>query len=416
MPSPVHAFDILPEVTIWWDRQSAAATLSSHLVNHFFHDTARRLVWSDDHWNPWRTHIWPLSEQSPLLRLCLITIATAHIAAVSDKELDHKVHRASREASLRALTHSMNSGLMFGESYLTEPLTEEHCTEVMAAIVAVCYGDFFTKHSRERALHLRACRAAVDTGLLLQRRTGLLNGTLRFLIHEANDIEATANVFSFQDYKNLPSPTVLGKEEPFWAFTDVIHGVTAAERCLHTAHKGRRFSETMDIGDWISKLDSAKGRMVAENFSDRDNLRWCERHPAFWKLVNLNYLASLIYIFQALRSTSADEPRLHLAVSSLLENIQALTHDLEFFETFAHGLYWPAFIAGTVSRSNATSQSTLTSVFMRAITKGGLWCNHDALQFLQSFWSETTDNQYDNCNWLDYARQRQVGALSFIVY
>lgn len=345
-----------------------------------------------------------------------MTVATAHVAAMSGNEIDNKVYRASRDASMRALSHNISDGIMSGVSRNTGLVAEEHCTELAVAIVAICYGDLFAKHTPEREVHLRACNVVIDTGLLLQRQNGPLNRTLQFAIREANDLMATANVFSLQESNLLSAPDILNKKESFWTFTAFIHDVTATERRLHIYLGSEDPPPQVNIESWISKLDSAKICILDEDFSNHDCVRHHGREASLRYLIDMNYFACLTYLFQSLLPSCMDDARLKSAKFSLLEHIRAIAHDFDFFEIFGHDVYWSLFIAGTISWNDPAGQQLVTDLLMRAITKTGFWCNHDALQFLKAFWAEGAVLEHHDKNWLDFARNRQSTIPSFIVY
>ncbi|KAM0720753.1 hypothetical protein Q7P37_004890 [Cladosporium fusiforme] len=396
---------------LWWTDHFATATLSTHLLDHFFHNTARRLVWLDEYSNPWRSHIWPLSERSPLLRACLLTLSSAHIAAMSGKDLDSQIYRASRDASLRALSLNIGHDLMRSDC-------QENYTEVLVAIVTLYYGDLFIKNTPDQALHLYACRIAVDTGLLLQKRIGILDEVLQFAVKEAKDLEANAHMFSFHDDAVFRAPELVPEKKPlnsFWSFTGYIHEVTVAERELHTTLLKKASPSARGLESWILKLNSARDSILAEFSLKNGSSLTCtgklkEASP-LETIIHLNYLGCFIYTYQSLLPTTPEFLHLNSAKSSLLNNINRLANDPTFLDSFAHDIYWPLFIAGTISLSDRDGQNAITHAFLRGIEKTGLWCNYGALQFLRVFWDAEDEESID---WMAFARRRMVMRYRFV--
>jgi len=403
-----------------WADRLGTATLSVHLLHHFLHDTVRRLVWLDGYSNPWRTYIWPLSERSPLLRLCLMTLATAHIAAISGREFDKNIYRDSQDASLRALSHGISDGMLSAELGGSRPapkLSEACSTEVAAGIITLCYGDLFIKHTTDQAIHLQACRVVIDTGLILQEQTGHVNETLQFVVCEAQELETTAHVFSFHHAGKAPSTSLVNRTS-FWTFTGFIQEVTAAERELYVARQNQGNAFPADLDGWISKLDSARNSIYAANWSGFVCANHTDGQLTLGKVINVNYLACLIYIHQSILPEETCSSHLRSAISSLMNDLQDLCSDPHSLNQFAHDVYWPLFIAGTVSWSCSVSQAAVRRMFMQSITKSGYWCNYDALRFLEIFWASAAseDSDYDRRDWLDFARKQSYQMLSFIVF
>lgn len=360
------------------------------------------------------------SERSPLLRLCLMALATAHIAAISGEDFDGLVYRSSRDASLRSLSHSIDMSMIRKEprsSHFACSWTEESYTEVATAILMLCYGDLFIKHTTDQAVHLQACRIVVDTGLILQEEKRNLNETLQFVIKEAEELEATDNVFSFRYTRRPASAISSGTRKSFWTFTSFIEDVTSAERESFAAHQSGVLIYSTDVESWISKLKIARNSIYAAGWSDFACAKLLKGGQALEKVIDMHYLACLIYVYQSFSPSSTNDDLLW-AVSSLMDRLLSLSSDPEYFDMFAHDVYWPLFIIGTACPLDKVSQAAVTSMFMQSVTKTGHWCNHDALNFLEDFWAASTAATCEKRfgSWLCFARDRLHTMPSFIVF
>lgn len=349
-----------------------------------------------------------------------MTLATAHVAAISGNDFDTNIYLESRNASLRALSHNMSSNIICGErrsSGLAHKIVEECSTEVAAGIISLCYGDLFVKHTTEQAIHLQACRVVIDTGMIVRGQTGHLNDTLQFLVREATELETTAKVFSFHDTEGPAPSTLSASRTSFWTFTGFIQEVTAAERELYAARQSEERCRATDVEGWISRLDSARRSIHAESWSGFVCAKTPQGESTLKKVININYLACLVYIHQAISPAKADDLGLRSRISCLMDDLQSLCSDPDSFNLFAHDVYWPLFIAGTICSLDKVRQAAVTHMFMQSITKTGHWCNYDALHFLQAFWeAATVDPEYHQGDWLAFARTRHYTAPSFIVF
>ncbi|KAK8925572.1 hypothetical protein VCV18_006002 [Metarhizium anisopliae] len=395
-----------------------STSIFNRLVDHFCTKAVSRLTWIDRPRHPLRTIVHRLLQTSACVQFSVGSLAAAHMSMVLDTPHDQskalfKTYVSLRDKSMQALSNKLRSGLPTPSHVAPSASTNFTLTEVLASMLVLCYTEALVPGSKAWRLHLRGCRAVIDLQSLEHWFAASTDPIIRFLLKEVSDLEMFTGISMFhQDFAPLPtSPLQPESTDTGWAFTKLIHAITALERERHCLRQSNVPPPNVDMSVWCNRAEEARISSLA--CTDWLNESQRSLRESFEAVARAHYFAAIIYSYQAFQTC-------HEKGAALPGLLQPLLADVRFVmagptDELFHDLFFPLFIAGIESASDPLMRAEIDGLFLESLSRTGVWCNYTALQFLRSFWSATSTLQ-EPMNWMDFARQNLSVMEPFIVF
>ncbi|GKZ29184.1 hypothetical protein AbraIFM66950_003623 [Aspergillus brasiliensis] len=388
-------------------RRQSSTVLGERLINHFSRHVVSIFSWIDSHKNPWRKIVLPLAQGSISVRLSILNLAAAHLAATSTGTIAlrmKQVNYSLRDIALRSLNQEIQRQL---DCHAVKPPDQLCLTRILIAAITLCHAELVTRDSTDWTLHLHACRAIVSRyGVCARNET--LDPMTQFAIKEIRDVEVFNNVFSFSSSSKVATTAI---EFQPWTFTDLINDITALERHHYGYLSEGRQPPDVDFNIWQAKLEQASTQMSMSDITclleQGKTTRDC-----FEALIDTHYYATLIYLHQAFASPNTLMQTVSSTVPILLDRIQKVA--LASGDAFSQDLFFPLFIAGTECWGDGDKQGMIEQILLKLLVTTGLWCNHRALDFLRGFWSSS--KHHGTGKWIQYARECRQQLGHFLVF
>jgi hypothetical protein len=311
---------------------------------------------------------------------------------------------------MRTLSSKMRSGLPSRSSVVArDASTNFAITEILAAMLVLCYAEVLVPGSSDWKLHLRGCRTIIDLQPLESWFRESTDPIVKFLLKEIFDLEMLTGISTF--HQALVPVSSAPHTDTGWAFTKLIHTMTELERKRHRLRLADVVPPSIDMDVWRGRAHQAHIQSMActEWLNDsQSTLRDC-----FEAVARAHYFATIIYGYQAFKTFEEKS----VVLPSLLE---PLLSDVRFVmagptDELFHDLFFPLFIAGIELVSDAEMRREIDNMFVESLSRTGVWCNYSALQFLRNFWGVASTAQ-EPVNWLDFARANLSAMETFIVF
>ncbi|GLA59253.1 hypothetical protein AtubIFM54640_010368 [Aspergillus tubingensis] len=385
-------------------RRQSSTVLGERLINHFSRHVVSIFSWIDSHKNPWRKIVLPLAQGSISVRLSILNLAAAHLAATSTGTIALRMKQVNfslRDIALRSLNQEIQRQL---DCHAAKPPDQLCLTRILIAAITLCHAELVTRDSTDWTTHLHACRAIVSRyGVCARNET--LDPMTQFAIKEIRDVEVFNNVFSFSGSSKVATTAI---EFQPWTFTDLINDITAMERHHYGYLIEGRQRPDVNFNIWQAKLEQASTQMSLSDITCLLSQGKTTRE-GFEALIDTHYYATLIYLHQAFASPTAMMKTVSSTVPILLDRIQKVV--MASGDAFSQDLFFPLFIAGTECWGDEDKQRIVEQILLKLLVTTGLWCNHRALDFLRAFWSSS--EHHGTGKWIQYGRdsKQQLGHL-----
>ncbi|KZZ95338.1 Zn(2)-C6 fungal-type DNA-binding domain protein [Moelleriella libera RCEF 2490] len=416
------------------------------LIHHFCTKAVSRLTWIDQPSHPWRTIVRTLLQNSPCLQLSVGSLAAAHLSMAPKTSSAQSntlfgIYRSLRDESLRILSTKMqqhlqlqrppapsSSGLLPSSSSSSSSRATgsgsgsppDHVAataaaaleaELLASMLALCYAEVLVPGSLHWKVHLRACRAIIGLQHPANWQSAALpwNPVLKFLLKEISDLEVFAGTTTFDDDDDdavLPSSTIALQSSNTvsgWAFTSLIADITIQERRRHGLRRSRPLSCSLppvDMAAWHAAVDDAYQRTMTcprlLSASRTQTIQGC-----FEALTRAYRNATLVYSYQALATDAERAAVVPGLVRAVIKDVHSIVTGPS--DELFHDLSFPLFLAGAESASHREKQVLIEKLFNESMSRGGIWGNYSALQFLRTFWAAPA-NLGQHKDWIHFLR------------
>ncbi|KAL4897265.1 fungal-specific transcription factor domain-containing protein [Aspergillus ambiguus] len=380
-------------------------SLITQLLHHFDRAVATRLAWVDDHRNPWRSVIMPLSHYSSTVRYSVLALASKDLA--SRYQTDHPwVHRLQvisghyQNAALSWLSGCMRALLQAPNQ--VKNTDRARC--ILASALILYNLELLTAPAAQWRMHIQCAREIIQWKLQSAPSALYTNVADAFLFYEYyfTSVFVELTTFDLIDHlqENIPA---FDNITLFSDFIRIMHIVTRAERLAYTTQS---MSQIAPIEYTILDIKAAKARMM--QLSQIIEFKSTQGRRDFECLVDMFYHATLIYSHRVLANNLASEQCILSSRNVLLEHALRLSCSADV----AQDLVWPLFIAGSESRGHQGMQSTIEQAMLNVIRISGHLDRSRVLNFLKTFWS--SDLSHD-ITWVHYARDKSINFSSLII-